>query len=1175
MQAIHYASTFTVDEVPGLVDGWAGVSTTAKLGGFNQVLQSLLDPSSFFHSTAASTINVALVRLTDLRSGENNPGSELAAACRRYQAAAGATAVVLVVVCPENKEDGAYASWISALKDGLRECTKIVLVDELVGLAKEKAAGSDFFDAVSDQLGAIPYTKKGYDCISYYVARGLSYLTRPPLKVIVVDCDNTLWQGQAGDSETAYKELIPNLPLMEALKDRRDRGDVLLVVASKNVEEDVKRAFDYHSWPLFWDDFVLHFVNWERKSVNITDAAAKLNLTLNDSWVFLDDNPVEIAEVASNPSTSPICAVRVPIPQNDFVRNLWPLDHFRENTPGGGVSATTKTDQYRTEFSRQTQLEKAPSFAEFIASLDLEIKIAKAKPENEARVLQLTQKSNQFNFTTKRHLTMPEGLECKVAHVRDRFGDYGLVGVLFYSFEAGALGGNKTLVLDNFVMSCRVLGRGVEHAMLRELAAGGEGEVESVKIQFQNSGKNLPAQKFLRSVSLIAEAAEGDESVLQNAGDTWAETFSGEQVRSVAVFDPDNVNTYGASVNEGGGGATRESSLNSPAKGAAGPSSGVSDAVRSSSFADVDVARASEKGHAAQLFSSGAEGGSRSSSKTGAEMVAAGDITEDALARAIMDAVTVILGAEAGAVFQDEKQDGKRRSLTTLGMDSLLAVRCLGEVARTITKRFAVDIDLVSKVDKYQRNPTVEIWSKLVFEAVQGRLHASAHEELGSEFVQVSKFPYATVPVDPTGKPLPITRGPLDEDGVMFQVQKGTKSAELAPVVFIHPAGGGTRPFHKIWKGLGVERDLYAVEHPFMTHVDYDPRTMSVGECGDLYSDAIIKKLNLQPFESPDGTQSRKWVLCSYSAGGLYCNDTYHQLRKKGVRPSLVLGLDFIHKPLPHCPLYCPSQPCYFPQCCACCWQCFGLQELCVLANCACAYPCMTMINNGYNHDRPGNLEKMPATYNPKPVGNMMPGFMQNGPLLESAYDFFRMGFEDTAVLKDAAPVQQTMKQNKQAKTWDQKVEAVKLRLDEKLTEDGMDENQRKMITTKWERSANVYIHATAPNLLCCQFTPVSYGNTPVADFEIGRQGPGGCCGRMPMRGWYLFNQGGMANNFVGYGMFPVKAVTDPRFKTVFPDGVAMPHMKAHQLVLLDEDWVAWVVPKIQTLFEDLKLDEK
>ncbi|CAD7967054.1 unnamed protein product [Amoebophrya sp. A25] len=1172
MAVVNFASTFTIDEIPKLVgEKWGNVELDAGLAQFSQVYQSLLDASSLFYNTAPGALNVALVRLGDLKAvaekqvGGSNPGSELAAACQTYHAASTAKAPLTLLLCPEEPSSDAAAKtgeWATALREGIRGCSKIILVSLLIETESSPMLSGgnadDYFDPVSEKLGAMPYTKKGYDLLAYVTARALSYVARPPTKVVVCDCDNTLWAGQVGDSESAPKEVEGNLALMGRLKRRKEDGDLLLITASKNTEVDVKAAFDAHpEWPLSFSDFVLHKVNWEPKSGNMQAAATELNLTLDYSWVFLDDNPVEIAEVQANAPS--VLAINVPafraevvgegkVKRNQtaaaFAANLWPLDCFRDV-----AASESKTEQYRTEFARQSTQVAATSFTDFIRSLELKISVSKCQPADEPRVLQLTQKSNQFNFTTKRHLTMPSDLDCSVVRVSDRFGDYGLVGIMFYNTtSASAHSKNKVLVVDNFVMSCRVLGRGVEHAMLQHLGelAGSGG---TIKIEYRDSGKNMPARKFLQGVELMPVEEDQDSA-------SWEGTFTDEQVKKVAVFDPENVNTYGASVNDGG--SKRQEGSGGP--GGASSSTGGA-AGRARSFAAVDIASVIQRRVDEEVRES-SRGTSAGSAGTRGES-ASREIDSDLLTTAIIDAVATILGEDpVGTILR--APGGGTRSLTTLGMDSLLAVRCLGEVARTVKKRIGHKIDLVSKVDKYQRNPQVQDWAELIATTIRD----SREEEGEEEFQQgaiVSKFPHAVVPTDATGKTLPIVRKPLESEGVMFQVQKGTKGDVQAPMVFIHPAGGATRPFHKLWKGLGLERDLWAVEHPFMTNIDYDPRTMTVGELGSLYSKAIIEKLGLDK-------KDRKWVLCSYSAGGLYLNETYHQLRMAGYRPALVLGLDFIHKPLPHCPLMCPSQPCYFPQVCGCCWQCFGLQELCVLANMAAVWPCMKCIFNGRNHDRPGVMEKMPPSYNNKISGYMMPGFMQNGPLLEGAYDFFRMGFEDTVVIKDKAPVQQTMKEHREAKTWDQKVEAVRLRLDEKLKEDGMDEDQRNMITTKWERSANVYIHNTAPNLLCCIFTPVSYGNTPVADFEIGRNGPAGCCAKRPMRGWEMLNAGGVADGFKWYGNYPVNAINSATFKQVFPSDP--PHFRAHQLVLLDEEWLAWALPKIKQCFEDLKIDE-
>jgi FkbH-like protein len=281
----------------------------------------------------------------------------------------------------------------------------------------------------------------------------------------------------------------------------------LICLCSKNQEEDVFAVFDKHP------DMVLkrhHLVNWrikwQSKSENLKRLAEELQLGLN-SFIFIDDNPVECAEVRANcpevltlqlpqecetQSYQP-SAVRIP----QFLEHIWAFDQLQ----------TTQEDQQRRNFyqqnvQRQRLQQNSLSFTDFLAQLNLEIEISPMQPEQLSRVAQLTQRTNQFNLTTIRRseveiqqLSNLGGLECHVVQVKDRFGDYGLVGLLLFEAQ------EKALVVDTFLLSCRVLGRGVEHRMLASLGTlaqtRGLGRVE---VCYTPTEKNQPAWDFLISV---------------------------------------------------------------------------------------------------------------------------------------------------------------------------------------------------------------------------------------------------------------------------------------------------------------------------------------------------------------------------------------------------------------------------------------------------------------------------------------------------------------------------------------------------------------------------------------------------------------------------------------------------------------------------------------------------
>ncbi len=244
------------------------------------------------------------------------------------------------------------------------------------------------------------------------------------------------------------------------------------------------------------EHIVAHRINWESKPRNIASLARALNLGL-DSFVFLDDNPVECAQVRAELSQ----VVTLQVPPDDqiesFLSNLWTFDKASVTDEDA-----RRTSMYREDAARQELRESTNDIAGFIASLGVEIDIAVPEDGEWARAAQLTQRTNQFNFTTARR-TEPEiralsGSSSKVLRVkvRDRFGDYGVVGLVILDESAGVL------AVDTLLLSCRVLGRGVEHAVLRRLGEiAKQRALHHVELQYLPTSMNEPARAFAESVA--------------------------------------------------------------------------------------------------------------------------------------------------------------------------------------------------------------------------------------------------------------------------------------------------------------------------------------------------------------------------------------------------------------------------------------------------------------------------------------------------------------------------------------------------------------------------------------------------------------------------------------------------------------------------------------------------
>ncbi|MEH2196819.1 amino acid adenylation domain-containing protein [Nostoc sp.] len=356
----------------------------------------------------------------------------------------------------------------------------------------------EYYDPYGDELGHIPYTPTFFCTLGTMLARKIFALQSYPYKVIALDCDHTLWSGICGeDGVGGVKINAPYRALQEFIIAQQAAGK-LICLCSKNEQEDVFAVFDQHPDMVMGRHHLVNWhINWESKSENLKSLATELQLSL-DSFIFIDDNPIECAEVRAN--CPEVLTLQLPeqpdrIPQ--FLQHIWAFDQLQATEED-----QQRTNLYQQNVQRQRLQQDSFSFSDFLAQLNLEIEISPMQSEQLSRVAQLTQRTNQFNLTTIRRsdaeiqqLCNLEKLECRVVKVKDRFGDYGLVGLLLFEVQENAL------VVDTFLLSCRVLGRGVEHRMLSYLGTLAQQRgLGRVKLFYIPTKKNQPAWDFLTSV---------------------------------------------------------------------------------------------------------------------------------------------------------------------------------------------------------------------------------------------------------------------------------------------------------------------------------------------------------------------------------------------------------------------------------------------------------------------------------------------------------------------------------------------------------------------------------------------------------------------------------------------------------------------------------------------------
>jgi FkbH-like protein len=498
-RAIAISATFTAEGIqPGLAfwAGELGLEHEIRFAGFNQLFQELLDPAGLFARNRGG-VNVALVRFEDWRpAGIEGEARRLVDAVRA--AAATFSAPLILVLCPPVNEGAERV-----VREGVADLPTVhaigpAEIDSLYPVA-------EVHDPHADELGRLPYTPEYFVALATAVARKIHAIASRPYKVVALDCDDTLWAGICGEDGPENVQLDPpRRALQEFMAARRSEG-MLLALCSKNNEEDVIETFRAHpEMPLRLEDFAARRIDWERKGANLAGLAAELELGL-DSFILVDDNPKECNEAqAGAPEVLALPLPAEPADIPDFLKHVWAFDRARVTDED-----RRRAELYRQRAERQRAEQSAGNLEEFLAGLQLQITIAPMQPAQIARVAQLTQRTNQMNVTLVRRTEAEiQALDAEIlaVEVKDRFGSYGLTGVAIFRCRAGAL------TVDTFLLSCRVLGRGVEHRMVARLGEIAlERGLERVEIPFVAGQRNRPAAMFLESIGaghgMTAEAA--------------------------------------------------------------------------------------------------------------------------------------------------------------------------------------------------------------------------------------------------------------------------------------------------------------------------------------------------------------------------------------------------------------------------------------------------------------------------------------------------------------------------------------------------------------------------------------------------------------------------------------------------------------------------------------------
>ena len=542
--------SFTVEPVIPLLRAAAfclGIDLSVSVGDFNAYAQEILDPESLAYSSTVNAILLA-VQTADLAPDLWNhyarmSGDEVEEAIRRVSGnlqqwmhalrkRSPAPFIVHNLEQPlrpdlgvlDAQRETSLSEVIHRINQEVRRCARetrgVYILDYDAVVARRGRLR--WHDDRNWLVARLPIAADQLIHLASEWLRFLVPLAGRTAKALVVDLDNTLWGGIVGEDGITGIKLGPEYPgaayqaLQRAMLDLTKKG-ILLAICSKNNPEDAREVLEKHSGMLLRPQhFAAMRISWNDKVQGLREIASELNIGI-DSLAFVDDNRFEREQVRA--ALPEVMVIDLPENPLEYAATLRDCPVFER------LSLSAEDQQRTTFYSQQRERAHAQqsfqSKEDFYRFLEQEAEIAPAEPATLARIAQLTQKTNQFNLTTRRYselqiaeMTSQSSFQVLSIHVRDRFGDHGLVGVAITHDR------QEQCEIDTFLLSCRVIGRTVETAFLSYLAghAARRGR-QRLTGWFLPTKKNAPAREFYRQhgFELAHQNGEGSQWVLDLA----------------------------------------------------------------------------------------------------------------------------------------------------------------------------------------------------------------------------------------------------------------------------------------------------------------------------------------------------------------------------------------------------------------------------------------------------------------------------------------------------------------------------------------------------------------------------------------------------------------------------------------------------------------------------------
>ena len=518
----------------------SNIALEVQVGDFNAYAQEILNPGSPLYAFAPDIVLLAVHTadiapelwdgFADLAPGAaaqvaDRVGAEFERLIAAFRERSNAHLVVHTLELPAGLAQGVFDAQVEA---GQAEALRAINRRLQLAAAKYKGVYLLDYDALVARHGRqtwhdprkwltlrMPLRAERLDALAQEWLRFVHPLVGRVSKALVLDLDNTLWGGVVGEDGPTGVKLGRDYPggaflaLQRVILDLYQRG-VILAIASKNNLADALEVLEQHPDMLLRPrHFAALRINWDDKVTSLRAIAAELNIGL-DALAFLDDNPAEreivrlhapevaVLEISNDPTTYAQTLRDCPL----FER----LSMSAEDRERGRY--------YAEERQRSELQQRSGSLEDFYRSLEIKVAIGRATAATIARVSQLTQKTNQFNLTTRRYTEQQIAAFAAdpltavyTVSTQDRFGDNGLVGVAIAKFAG------EECELDTFLLSCRVIGRTIETALTAAIA--GEARARGkrrLRGTFIPTKKNAPSRDFFAQHGFTQAAETAGES---------------------------------------------------------------------------------------------------------------------------------------------------------------------------------------------------------------------------------------------------------------------------------------------------------------------------------------------------------------------------------------------------------------------------------------------------------------------------------------------------------------------------------------------------------------------------------------------------------------------------------------------------------------------------------------